>query len=87
MKRLLALTVLTIVTAGASGCNCCGPLARFEAWKMHTFFGAPDYGPQCCEPAVDYCEPCNTCDPCGGTQTYSAPGTIVPGPVSDAPAL
>jgi len=90
MKRLLAVAVLTIATAGTTGCHSCGPLARFEAWKMQTLFGVPAYGNQCCEPAVDYCDPCNTCDPCaGGVQMLpgSSGGTVQPGPETYQPSL
>ena len=94
MKRLLAVAVLTMVTAGASGCHSCGPLARFEAWKMQTFFGMPGYGNQCCEPTVDYCDPCNDCNACdqgaGGVQILPgtpAGDTVQPGPETYQPSL
>jgi hypothetical protein len=76
MRKLLILSVLSLLTAGTTGCfhNCCGPsmgglFARCPQQQQQM---------QCCQPVQCCPQPC--CDPCGGAMT-----TTTMSPVMSAP--
>jgi hypothetical protein len=74
MKRLLILTVLGTLLSGVAGCRFLDCLWRGGPCQQNT------------APAVACPNPCptysNPCDPCAG-----APGTVMPGPETGAPAI
>ena len=69
MKRLALLTFVLMLTAGATGCQCCNWLRR----------GAPNPYPQ----AVTYGGVCDPCDPCATAPVI--PPVLSPGAPSYAP--
>jgi hypothetical protein len=70
MKKLLVLTAVVMLTAGATGCRCCEWLWRGAAYEPYA-------------PAATYTNPCppyNPCDPC------AVPSTVTPGPAPYVPS-
>jgi len=75
MKKLIVLTAVVMLTAGAAGCQC-GRWFRRGAML-------PCCPPEaCCDPC---CDPCNPCDPCAVPTFGSAP-VVTPGPETYVPA-
>jgi hypothetical protein len=73
MKRLLAVSILSVVVTGSSGCNC---FQRTQAARPCT------PAPQCCPPAVDPCAPgaYTTTVPGVTVAPGVAPVQVMPGP-------
>jgi hypothetical protein len=69
MRKLLILSVLSLLTAGTTGCfhNCCGP-----GMGGSLFARRPQpQAAQCCQPVQCCPQPC--CDPCAGAVTTMSP--------------
>jgi hypothetical protein len=80
MKRLMVLTVVTLLAGSSVGCGLC----KGWPWNRGSSYTQ-------CPPAVSYTDPCasgcattvNACDPCGTTGVTANPGTptyVVPSP-------
>jgi hypothetical protein len=70
MRKLLILSVLSLMTAGTTGCfhNCCGPGLGGGLFARRP---QPAQAVQCCQPVPCCPQPC--CDPCGGAVTTMSP--------------
>jgi len=76
MKKLIILTAVVMLTAGAMGCRCGHWFRRGALLPV-------------CPPEPACCDPCLSSDPCAASVTTSGCGTIsqiAPGPEAYAPA-